>query len=378
MRIALFGGSFDPVHKEHIRLAQTAIEELALDKLFVLPAYAPPHKIGKKLSPDKDRLEMCRLAFAELSKAEVCDYEIERKGTSYTYLTCRYFRERYPNSELFWLVGTDMLRDFPTWKNPEEILSHVTLAVCGRDEKSAWEAQEQAAFFARFQKKFRYLTYNGERVSSTNVRVLAGAGLRVDGLTPSKVADYIEQNRLYEIPFAREALALEKPSRREHSLRVASLAAARAVSLHLDEKRALTAALLHDCAKNLDGSSPLLQGFTPPRRWGKVPAPVWHQYAGAYLARERFGVTDAEILRAIRYHTSGRPKMSTLEKLVFLADMLEEERVYEGVEELRRLFWADLDACLTRALQETVAFLRRKGGEIYPLTLAAESYYTEE
>ncbi len=215
-------------------------------------------------------------------------------------------------------------------------------------------------------------------MSSTNARVLAGAGLRIHEYTHPKVAAYIEQNGLYEIPFAKEALALEKPNRQAHSLRVAYLAASRAVSLRLDEKQVLTAALLHDCAKNLEKSSPLLQGFTPPRRWGKVPAPVWHQYAGAYLAKERFGVTNLDVLRAIRYHTSGRPNMSPLEKLIFLADMLEEERTFEGVEALRRLFWTDLDACLQRALQETVAFLRRKGGEMYSLTLAAEEEYRKE
>jgi len=114
MRIAIFGGSFDPIHTEHIRLAQAAIEELGLDKLFVMPAYAPPHKKGKALSPDEDRLEMCRLAFQGNDVVEISDYEIQRQGTSYTYLTCQYFREKYPSAEIFWIVGADMLQDFPT------------------------------------------------------------------------------------------------------------------------------------------------------------------------------------------------------------------------------------------------------------------------
>ena len=71
MRIAVFGGSFDPVHTEHVKLVEFALSELALDKLFVMPAYAPPHKKGKMLSPDEDRLEMCRLAFAHLEKVVV-------------------------------------------------------------------------------------------------------------------------------------------------------------------------------------------------------------------------------------------------------------------------------------------------------------------
>ena len=109
MRIAIFGGSFDPVHTEHIRLVQAAIEELVLDKLFVMPAYAPPHKKGKILSADEARLEMCRIAFRGVDKVVVSDYEIQNRGTSYTYLTCRHFRESYPTAEIFWIVGTSHL-----------------------------------------------------------------------------------------------------------------------------------------------------------------------------------------------------------------------------------------------------------------------------
>ena len=82
MRIAIFGGSFDPIHNEHVQLARFAIDELGLDKLFIMPAYAPPHKKGKTLSPDADRLTMCRLACAHLEKAEVSDYEIAKQGSN--------------------------------------------------------------------------------------------------------------------------------------------------------------------------------------------------------------------------------------------------------------------------------------------------------
>ncbi len=380
MRIAVFGGSFDPAHIEHIRLAERAIEELSLDKLFVVPAYAPPHKKGKVLSSDEDRLEICRLAFSHLEKAEVSDYEIAKGGTSYTYLTAAEFKRRFPQAELFWLVGTDMLRDFPTWKNPQEILSCVTLAVCGRAEKGAWIEEEEEKFFQLFGKKFVYLTYNATNISSTKIRVLAGAGMRLSGLTPPAVEEYIHRKGLYTIPCAKEALALEKENRRAHSVRVAELAASRANSLKIPEKRAIAAALFHDCAKNLPENSPYLEGFVPPTEWGKIPKEVFHQFAGAYVAERYFGVDDEDILNAVRYHTSARENMSELEKLIFLADMLEEERSYEGVDKLRKLFWEKegLDECLKTALFETIKFLEKKGGDIYPLTLKAYEYYAKE
>ena len=381
MRIAVFGGSFDPVHTEHVRLVEAAIQELALDKLFVMPAFAPPHKLGKVLSKDEDRLAMCRLAFDGVKRAEISDYEIAKGGTSYTYLTCQYFREQYPDAEIFWIVGTDMLRDFPTWKHPENILENVTLAVCGRaEENNAWQIEEQENFLARFGKKFRPFTYNGAAVSSTKIRVLAGAGMRLTPCVDEKVAEYIQQNGLYLIPNANEALALENSKRQAHSLRVAELAASRAVKLGIPEKQAIAATLFHDCAKNLPENSPYLQGFVLPTEWGPVPDEVKHQFAGAYVAETYFGVTDGDLLNAVRYHTSARPNMSELEKLIFLADMLEEERNYAGVDELRALFWAekDLDKCLAEALYQTLLFLETKGGEIYPLTKAAYDYYADK
>ncbi len=379
MRIAVFGGSFDPVHTEHIRLTQAAIEELGLDKLFVMPAHAPPHKAGKTLSPDKDRLEMCRVAFADMPKVTVSDYEIEQGGTSYTYLTCRHFKAEYPNAEIFWIVGTDMLRDFPTWRNPEDILENVTLAVCGRAENDGWQEAEQTKFQARFQKKFRPFSYNGAAVSSTRIRVLAGAGMRLTPFVTENVEEYIQKNGLYKIPNADKALSLETPARQAHSLRVAELAAGRAVKMKIPERQAITAALFHDCAKSLPQNSPYLQGFEPPTAWGDIPREVYHQFAGAYVAEKAFGVTDSEVLNAIRYHTSAREHMGELEKLIFLADMLEVERSYEGVDELRVLFFKgkDLDECLTEALRQTLLFLQKKGGEIYPLTQAAYAFYAQ-
>lgn len=371
MRIGIFGGSFDPVHTEHLAMAKSAVETLRLDRLFVMPAHTPPHKQGKKLTSDEDRLELCRAAFAGAERIEVSDYEIAAGGTSYTYLTCCRFRALYPSAELFWLVGTDMLRDFPTWKNPEKILENVTLAVCARAEEKGWEEREQKAFYDRFQKRFQTIAYEGKAVSSTVIRVLAAAGEPIGEYVPKAVEKRIEERGMYEVNGAKAALALEKPPRKAHTLRVAVLAAEKAAAWGVDEKKAVTAALFHDCAKNLPPDSPYLQGFTPP---DGVPEPVMHQFSGAYVAEKCFGVTDPEILDAIRYHTSGRENMSDLEKLVFLADMLEESRDFEGVDELRRLFDGGrgaMNACMRAVLEATIGHLKKRGGEIYPLTLRA-------
>ena len=376
MRIAVFGGSFDPVHNEHIRLGEEAVKSLRLDRLIVMPVFAPPHKRGKELSPNEDRLNACKIAFAHLPQAEVSDYEIKQGGVSYTHLTCRHFRKLYQDAEIFWLVGTDMLRDFPTWKNPESILNDITLAVCARDEKDGWAQTELKAFYEKFGKEFIVLPYNGKPVSSTQIRVLAGAGEDISEFVPQAVAKYIQTSGLYKIPCADRALALEKPSRKAHTLRVAQIAAKKAVEMGISERKAITAALFHDCAKNITIEHALLSGFCLREEWGCVPAQVLHQFTGAYLAETAFGVTDQDIINAVRYHTSGRAGMSELEKLIFLADMVEDERAYDGVDEIRALFWGKkgagaLDECLKLALKETIEYLKAKGECVYPLTIRA-------
>ena len=185
------------------------------------------------------------------------------------------------------------------------------------------------------------------------------------------VRRYIDENRLYEHPAIAPALALEKPARREHSYRVALMAVARARSVGVAEGKALIASALHDCAKYVPLSSPLLEDFTPPEN---VPPPVMHQYTGAYLARHAFGIEDEEVLDAIRYHTSGRAGMPALSKLVFLADMLEAGRDFAGVDRLRALFWSDLDVCFYQALKEQVDYLHATGKPVYPLTEEAFEY----
>ena len=362
MKIALFGGSFDPVHLEHTRYAQAARDALAADKVIVLPAGIAPHKQWGAVASGEERLAMCRIAFAPYPWAEVSDFEVREQGKSYTYLTCRHFAALYPDAELYFLVGEDMLEDFFTWKNPDDILQHATLAACERGRKGTAPLHER--FLARFGKDFLDVPFTGEAVSSRLMRVDLAFGKCPDHMD-GRVYDYIREHRLYTHPAIAPALALEKPPRREHSLRVARMAVERASSAGVSEEKALLASALHDCGKYVSPDSPLLEDFTPPEN---VPPPVMHQYTGAYLARHCFGVEDEEVLDAIRYHTSGRAEMTPLGMLVYLSDLLEEGRDFPGIDELRALFRIDLEVCLYRSLEDQLAYLAGTGKPVYPLT----------
>ena len=133
MKIAIFGGSFNPPHRGHVEAALDAISYLKPDKLLVIPAAIPPHKSLDEDSPEpEERFKLARLAFAGIPQAEVSDIELKRNGKSYTADTISQLRDIYPGARLYLLLGTDMFLGFERWHEFRGILDSVTLAVFAR------------------------------------------------------------------------------------------------------------------------------------------------------------------------------------------------------------------------------------------------------
>lgn len=122
MNIAIYGGTFNPVHKGHLNCLKSVIESVQLDKIIVLPDRIPPHKSAQGLASGRDRLKMCSLAFEGLENVIVSDWELKRKGKSYSVITLRHFHEMYPDDKLFFIMGSDMLLSFEQWFQYDEIL----------------------------------------------------------------------------------------------------------------------------------------------------------------------------------------------------------------------------------------------------------------
>ncbi len=334
-----------------------------------MPSFSTPNKKG--LCPSaQDRLNICRLAFADMECVEVSDFEIQNGGTSYSYITCRAFRQKFPQDALYFIVGADMLKNFPDWKNPEEILNCVTLAACARNVENSLN-NALAVYSQRFKNKVQTFSYVGANVSSSRVRTLAALGEDISRLVPKPCAEYIQQNGLYARRDLQKVKNYLTESRWAHTVRVAVTATENCRRAGVDEKDALTAAALHDCAKYLKPDCNELQGFEIP---DGVPDPVIHQYAGAYVAEKMFGITDGNILQAIRCHASGKPDMTALDKLIFLSDMLEEGRTFQGVEYLRTVFADNIDKAMEAALKHQLKYLNSTGEEVYPLTVQAYEY----
>lgn len=369
-RIGIFGGTFNPVHCEHISLAKSAVEELRLDKLLIMPTYQPPHKDSAPL-PACHRLEMLRRAFAGQEKIEISDYEISKKGTSYTYLTVEHFKEKL-DAKLFFIVGGDMLVNFKTWKKPERILAVCDLAVFSREQVFTDFDSEREYFKERFGKEFIKLNFTGKNFSSTKLRVYSAFSLPIDNLTPPVVADYIRENGLYSgNKYIEHAKAVLPEKRLKHTADVVISALSKAKELGLDKEKVIISATLHDIAKYHGGEIPK-EAKIPP----DMPEPVIHAFLGAYFAEKQLGITDTEILDAIRYHTTAKADMSLLGKLIFVADMVEEGRTYQGVEYLRDLFLKDdFEFCFRECLREEFLHLQNKKQSIYYQTINAYKYY---
>ncbi|MCX4256670.1 MAG: nicotinate (nicotinamide) nucleotide adenylyltransferase [Oscillospiraceae bacterium] len=201
MRRAIFGGSFDPVHKGHVSLVSELKKALELDEIIVMPTGISPFKKDMERRPASgaDRLEMCRLAFADMPFATVSDYEVSRIGVSYTFDTVRHFRSLYPNDKLFWLVGGDMLKSFDRWKNWQEILSMCTLAAvsrqkCGSDRN---ELEKKAAELRKYGEVLFAETKPLE-ISSTEIRKKIIKNSDISCYVPQNVVKYILECGLYK------------------------------------------------------------------------------------------------------------------------------------------------------------------------------------
>lgn len=390
MKIGVYGGAFNPPHLGHITAARAVFGLLKLDKLLVIPTGHPPHKTLPSGSPTPDqRLEMTRLAMEQTglgSRAEILDLEIRREGSSYTADTLARLREQYPEDELWLLMGTDMFLTFHTWHEPERILSLAGIAAFGRTETDTEElfAVQRYSLCRRYpQARIFTLSIPGVvDVSSTELRDRLAKGEEGSLLAPA-VYGYILREKLYGTAADLKRLTLEQlrpvalsclnHRRIPHVLGTEQEAVRLAKRWGADVDKARRAALLHDCTKKLSLSEQLAlaERFQVPLdEMERREIKLLHAKTGAGVAEAVFG-TDGEITNAIRWHTTGRGNMTLLEKVIYLADYIEPNRDFPGVEDLRQACYKDLDGGLLLGLEMTIGEMESRNAPIHPKTLEA-------
>jgi nicotinate-nucleotide adenylyltransferase len=188
-RLGLFGGAFNPVHLGHLLVAQAAMEELELDRLFFIAAWQSPFKQEIPTAPAEIRLQWLRLALAGQTHYIVDDQEIRRAGVSYTIDTARDYVEKFPHAKLFWLIGADNVPMLNKWARAEELAKLVEFAAIPRLGKMSVDFPQP--FRGRMLKGFPL------EISSSEIRARVKAGLTVEALVPPFVAHAIRASGAY-------------------------------------------------------------------------------------------------------------------------------------------------------------------------------------
>ncbi|NLB49027.1 MAG: nicotinate-nucleotide adenylyltransferase [Erysipelotrichia bacterium] len=356
MNRIIFCGGFDPIHLGHINMAIQAQKILQGEVIFV-PAKIAVWKANSVSAEHK--LAMIKLAIQGQEDFSIDTYEVEQEEQPRSYQTVAYLRNKYPNDKFFFLIGQDQANSFHLWAKPELI---------AKDTQIVYYKRPNYIINRENIEHFNMMALEGPviDVSSSEIRDLHCVGVK------EEVLHYIEENNLYFIEKIRRYI---KSKRYHHSLSVARTAY-RLAKLHgLDVEKAYIAAILHDIAKGIsdEDSLVLMKQFYP--QYLGIGSYSYHQFLGELIVKRDFLILDEEILNAIKYHTTGKPNMTWLEKLVYVSDKVDPGRGYDS-SYLIKAVEEDLDKGFVTILEANKNFLHRKREKIdNPLTEECFNWY---
>lgn len=316
MKIGIYGGSFNPIHKGHIAIAKIAINKLNLDKLIFVPAFKSPFKSKVEYASSEDRIKMIQLVKPE--KSEISLFEIERKGVSYTIDSIRYFKELYPNDELFFIIGSDNVQKLNMWKEIDEIVSLAKIVVFRRETNFDMTNIE----------KYNCLLLDNEILDYASSWFRKGYMQNLDEI----VLKYISQNHLYIPEIMSNVLDVKTY---KHSMSTARWAAQIAKSIGLDPKKAWVAGSLHDITKAWPKKSHRDYLDKNNISHSQIDDFNLHSHSAYYWLKNEYKLDDKEILNAVLRHLSLDDELSTLDKIIFVADKISEGRTFDGIEIIR-------------------------------------------
>ena len=335
MRIGVFGGTFDPVHVGHLMLAEAARVQAGLSQVLFMPAYIQPFKQDIQVSSDDDRIRMLNYAIQNNPNFSVNTLECDKGGISYTIDSLRALKEEYEDAEISFLIGTDMFLSIEKWKDAESLIREFGFVVGVRPGYHTKEAEELAEKLRKtYDANIVFVDNPPIELSSTEIRQRIKEGNTIRYRVSEMVRIFL---------LTREK---EGEERFEHTKRVMDLAVDMAERFGEDKEKTTIAALLHDYCKDPAGG---------------VENDLNHASMAAEIAKKEFGITDEDLINAIKYHTTGRAGMSRLEKILFLADTVEPGRTYDSITELRKTCLDNLEKGVYTVLVELKAYLVKKG-----------------
>jgi len=391
-KIGLMGGTFNPIHNIHLLIAQAAYEKFNLDQVWFMPCKQPPHKTEGNLVSEENRKRMVQFAIDPYKQFSCSDFEFHLPGKSYTSRTLEALTETCSDCQFYFIMGGDSLRDFDQWHKPEKIAGLCHILACQRQGEDLEKLCQKVE--KKYQAKISYFTIPESHISSSQIRGDLGRGLLPLGQVPERVLTYIRMHGLYgtkPLVFNKDHATKKlyqmlsaslRPKRYIHTLGVATTAASLAMAHGQSVQKAELAGLLHDCAKYLTNQEQIDEcdrlGVELSNFERNNPALI-HGKLGAVYARDRYGVEDLDIHSAISYHTTGKANMTTLEKIVYIADYIEPNRTMETnphpLARVRVTSFMDLDQAMLMILENTFDYLQKNNRPIDPLSRECYEYY---
>lgn len=364
MKTVIFGGTFDPLHNAHLQILEKAQNDYGFDRVVLLPSNRPPHKCGAQDA--QAQLSMLNHACLHRPTWGVDCYEYQSTTVHYTSDTVKALKKIY--GEFTFLMGGDSMIDFHTWHQPQTIVQEVPLLVaCRRDIKAVQEAADE--YIAKHHAKIEIMQYEND-ISSSCIRAMCELSMDIDGMVPPFVQTVIKEKKLYRkhARFVEIVKGKVNPQRFQHICRTVLCGVKLNEKIKLSFDDVFLACLLHDVTK--DDKESVYDFLLP---CDCLDSPVRHAFSGAYFVRE-LGLGE-NIANAVYSHCTGMPDMDDLQKLVYLADLIEEGHEFAGIEELRRLSFFDFNTGFLAALKHQYEYLKNGTNNIYPLTIKTYNYY---
>ncbi len=361
--LGILGGTFDPIHYGHLNIARQAIGQGLVDRVILMPAGKPPHKAAK--ASREDRLAMTMLAAWGEEKIDVSPIEATALTVCYTADTLERLSRMYKDARLYLILGADAAEKVPMWKDQEKLKRYCAGILTAPRGEGGKKVDVPGM-------KVIHMEMEGTDHAATWIREHAGED--IGSATP--VEEYIRLHGLYEAGECSMTKRLKSTMPRTrylHTLSVATTAVTLAYMHGVDPWKAHLAGMLHDCAKGL----PMEEQYEWIQK-GRIEAEedelalpaIVHAPAGVAVAREVYGVEDEEILSAIRWHTTGKRGMSGIDKVVYLADMIEPlRRPFPGLTRIRQIAYRDLDGAVRLAARISADHILGSGRQILKRTL---------
>ena len=347
MKVLIYGGSFDPVHKGHYAILKAACNYIKPNKVHIFTAYQSPFK-EKSPRPFALRKKMAQEALSSIYPYIIFDdFEQEQKRVVYTYETIKRVKELYPKCTVYLLVGTDCLNDLTNWKNADYIFKN-SIIVAGKRKGFTFKTQD-----------FKYILLDGNfpLISSTNIRL----AILSNGLLPNSLLEQtekiIEENLMYGLALHKWLETNLKPKRYLHVKLVAqaSVELGRIYDANLED--CALAAILHDSGKSMSNEDLInyaLKNNLKVRDFKDIcrfSPSLLHSEVSYHIAKTVFKVKKEEVLKAIRHHTLGQTNMGLLEQIIFISDMASKDRKIKDARKVKQAALTSLKAGVFAAMK---------------------------